>query len=106
VANGAKRVKVNNNIFAGLGAVLVGPGECSHNLQAHDPGFVNRAKYDYHLRDGSLPIDAGVPPGTANGFELAPTAEYIQPVSERPRVQVGKLDVGAHEFHPQIAARP
>lgn len=105
-ASGTKQVKVINNIFAGPGMVLAGPGDSSHNLQANDPGFVNRAKYDYHLKAGSAAIDAGVPPGTAAGFALAPTAEYVQLLSERPRSKIGEIDLGAYEFRPTAAARP
>jgi hypothetical protein len=51
-----KEVKVINNIFPGPGTPLAGPGNRSHNLQTNDPGFVNRTKYDYHLKAGSPAI--------------------------------------------------
>jgi Right handed beta helix region len=100
-APGTKQVKVINNIFAGPGTVLAGTGDSSHNLQANDPGFVNRAKYDYHLKTGSPAIDAGIDPGTGNGFQLIPKAQYAHPLAEQPRPRSGPLDLGAFEYsHP------
>jgi hypothetical protein len=92
-----KVVQVINNIFAGSQTVVPGAGETSHNLKSNDPGFVNRVRFDYHLKAGSAAIDAGVAPGAAAGFELTPVAEYVHPLSEQPRPQVGELDLGAYE---------
>jgi len=90
-------VKIMNNIFAGSHVVVTAAGEASHNLQSNNPGFVNRAGFDYHLKPGSPAIDAGMVPGAAGGFQLAPVAEYVNPLSEQARPQVGALDVGAYE---------
>jgi hypothetical protein len=97
VAPGTKEAKVVNNIFAGPGTMLAGPGDATHNLQSNDPRLINRARYDYHLQADSPAINAGSAPGTANGFQLTPVAEYVHPLSERPRPHVGALDLGAYE---------
>jgi hypothetical protein len=86
-------------------AHLEADGDTSHNLQSNEPGFVDRVKYDYHLRAGSPAIDAGVDPGAANGFQLAPVAQYVHPAAEEPRPKVGKLDLGAYEYSGHSATR-
>ncbi len=97
VAPGTEHATVIDNVFAGSGALLAGRGDTSHNLQSNDPGFVNRAQFDYHLNAGSPAIDAGVAPGSAHGFELIPIAEYVHPLSQQSRPQVRALDLGAYE---------
>ena len=47
--------------------------ESRGNVYTSVDQFVDRANYDYHLKSGSLAIDAGINPGSApNGFSLSP----------------------------------
>jgi hypothetical protein len=105
VQNGAGPVEIVNNIFAGPGTVLKGPGTLSHNLQSPNPGLVDAAAFDYHLKAGSAAIDAGIDPGMANGFALAPTAQYVYKTDTEPRPRVGPIDIGAYELQPAATAR-
>jgi len=67
-----------------------------------EAGFVDAAKYDYHLKAGSPCIDQGVAPGKAGDFDLTPKFQYVHPCKAEPRPVVGQLDVGAFE-HPSPA---
>jgi hypothetical protein len=69
-------------------------------LAAVNPGFVDVAGLNYQLTSGSAAIDAGVNPGSINGFSLAPTSEYVAVANTEPRPVVGPLDIGAYEFVP------
>jgi hypothetical protein len=105
VQNGATPVQIVNNIFAGPGTVLKGPGSMSHNLQSPNPGLVNPAAFDYHLKAGSKAIDAGVAPGMANGFSLTPAEQYVHKGGTEPRPIAGALDIGAYEFQTSVVGR-
>lgn len=100
VSEDTERVKILNNIFAGAGTVLRGKGSPDRNVATPDPGFRDRAGFDYRLLSGSPAIDAGIEPGVAQGFDLRPVAEYVHKAQERPRLRAGKLDCGAHEHRP------
>lgn len=102
VRPGARPVDVLNNIFAGPGTVLSGAGTLSHNLVSREPGFIDAAQYDYHLRPGSPAIGAGMPPGTAAGTDLAPTRQYVHPAMDGPRPRHDSLDVGAFGYGPSV----
>ena len=52
-------------------------GDTSQNLPSTDPGFVNRAAFDFRLTAGAPAIDTGIDPGAAGGFRLTPVAEYV-----------------------------
>jgi hypothetical protein len=61
--------------------------------------FVNLASYDLNLEVGSPCIDRGSDPGTSGTQSLAPTFEYVHPLSEDVRVVVGAaIDIGAYEY--------
>ena len=98
VASRTQQVTILNNVLAGPGTLLVGPGQPTDNIQVADSGFVDRAQYDYHLQRGSPAIDRGSPPGEAHGFALTPVAQYVHPCREEPRPVAGALDCGAYEF--------
>jgi len=66
---------LTNNVFAGPGSLLIGPGSLTSNL-ALDPGFVDRSTYDYHLAKGSGAIDAATGAGRVGSFSLTPEFEY------------------------------
>lgn len=89
-----------NNLFVGEGQLLNGPGEVRNSLRVAEPGFQNRAAYNYRLLAGSPAIDQGVEPGqAANGFALRPDSQYVHPLGIEPRPQRGPIDIGAYEFN-------
>jgi hypothetical protein len=91
-------VRIINNIFAGLGTPLDGPGELQSNLISERPGFRDRPHFDYRLVAPSRAIDAGVSPGSVHGTSLAPTAQYVHPTGGERRPVVGPIDIGAYEY--------
>jgi len=112
---------LRNNVFAGPGTVLTGPGVLESNLVARavdgrgtpradkgsgalignltapHPGFVDAARHDYRLAAGSAAIDAAGDPGGDGGAALAPAMEYRAPAGTRARPTKGALDIGAFE---------
>lgn len=100
IQNGSEKTpaRVVNNIFASVGDTLLkGIGDLAANLVIDEAGFINRSMYDYHLKPSSPAIDAGSPPGSANGVSLAPVWQYRDVAEREPRPKVGKLDIGAYE---------
>jgi len=98
---GTGAARIVNNVFSGRGEVLSGPGELRNNVNVPKPGFVDRAGFDYRLKDGAAAIGRGIDPGSAHGFELRPTAEYAHKAQKRARNNSGKLDAGALEYRRQ-----
>ena len=98
VRAGAEPARVVNNVFSGRGDVLSGPGELRNNVVTARTDFVDPADFDYRLKAGAAAIGRGVDPGSAQGFELRPTAEYAHKTGKRPRDTSGKLDAGALEY--------
>jgi hypothetical protein len=84
-----------NNIFAGRGTVLVGPGSAIHNLLTSSPVFMDRARFDYRIIPGSPAISAGIEPGTVNGFNLRPVSQYLHKARGEPRPLMAPIDLGA-----------
>jgi hypothetical protein len=97
VAAGATS-QVVNNIFAGGGTQLGGPGTLATNLVSNNPGLVNQGAYDYRLLSTSAAINAGSDPGTAGTFNLRPMFQYVHKVGSQPRPVNGGFDIGAYEF--------
>ncbi len=103
-AKQATKVWMLNNLLVGQGkaldasAVPAPAKKEQNNLVASDNVLVDRAGYDYRLVAGSAPIDAGVAPGTVNGFDLTPKRHYTHPLSATARPTVGAIDVGAYEW--------
>ena len=100
VKAGAGTVRLVNNVFAGPGEVLSGPGEMSNNLVVGKSDFVDPANFDFRLKDGTLVVGRGIAPGRAGSLDLRPIAEYSHPLQERPRRGAGALDLGAFEYQP------
>jgi hypothetical protein len=97
---GGTTARIVNNIFAGNGTVLGGPGTMVTNLVSNSPGLVNIGAYDYHLTAASPARDAGSNPGPVNGFDLTPVRQYVHVANQQARPQDGNLDIGAYEYSP------
>ncbi len=103
IANGADAVKAINNLMIGPGDRVIGSAEMLSNQSfdnVNEVGFQDPANGDLRLRPGSDALDAGIDPGTVNGFSLQPVHEYIHPLTQGNRAQVRALDLGAYEFQP------
>ena len=95
---GAHAARIVNNVFSGRGDVLSGPGELRNNVVAPKTDFVDPATFDYRLKAGAAAIGRGIDPGSAQGFELRPTAEYAHKAQKSARNSSGSLDAGALEY--------
>lgn len=97
-------VRLTNNILCGDGAVYdssmdKAPQMASNFVSARDPGFKNRAQFEYNLETSARgAIDVGRSPGAANGYDLTPLYQYAHPVGGVPRPSIGPIDIGALEF--------
>jgi hypothetical protein len=98
VREGTQAARLVNNVFAGRGSVLSGPGEPINNAMVARSVFVDAAAFDYRLRDRVALIGRGIDPGSAHGVGLRPLAEYVHKAGTRPRRDSGKLDLGALEY--------
>ena len=88
---------IANNLFVGPGTAVGGNGNVHLNTSGGG-GLVDRANYDYHLLEGAAAIDAGVPIGTVDGFDLTPASQYVHPTQGEARPVNGAPDAGAYEF--------
>ena len=100
VASGTAFAKIINNIFAGGGTALRGPGTKTTNLETTGPGLVAIDSYDYHLTAASPARDAGTAPGIGDGYDLTPLRQYVWDANSEVRPSDGKLDIGAYEYAP------
>jgi hypothetical protein len=100
VRAGAQSAQIVNNVFSGRGELLRGTGDMRNNIEMPPSHFVNPAAFDYHLKAQSPAIGRGIDPGSAHGFSLRPTEEYVDKARKRTRSPSGKLDLGAFEFRP------
>ena len=95
--SGSPTLSVKNNIFAGGGSIGISADASNKALAASS--FINVSTSDYHLASGSPAINAGVNPGSAGTYNLAPQSEYVEPAGNQPRVTTGTaIDAGAYEF--------
>ena len=97
IQSGTKIAKIVNNLFAGPGKLLEGPGELKNNLATDKSEFVAPDHYDYRLRHDSKAVDAGIDAGQANSVSLTPTFQYVHPLQSMPRKINKRLDLGAFE---------
>ncbi|MEO5656577.1 MAG: right-handed parallel beta-helix repeat-containing protein [Nitrospiria bacterium] len=101
VKGGAGPVQVVNNLFIGPGTVLAGRGTLDHNLIAADrAGVLVPAVLGSDILPLREAVDAGIDPGSVNGFSLMPVFQYRHLASQVPRPSDGKVDVGAYEVAP------
>lgn len=91
-------VLLRNNVFAGPGTVCDQASAIKDANIVGDPGFVDAAAFDYHLKSGASGEGKGVPPGTGGSEPLAPTCQYVHPARAVVRKTVGTIDPGAFEL--------
>jgi hypothetical protein len=107
IASGATVAKVWNNLFTGSGTLISGrAADTAGNVVTQNPGFVNRAAYDYHITAASPAVNKGKAAGSGAGMALTPLFQYVHPVSREARVVVGAIDAGAYEAGSGNAVRP
>lgn len=98
---------IRNNLCVGkIPLTNSGKAEAVGNLvlkTVEEAGFVDAAKYDYHLKAGSPAIDKAVAfMANASDSALAPKFQYVHPCAMEKRPVVGGLDVGAFEFAAKV----
>lgn len=91
-------VRVHNNLAVGVQTLGVRADQASHNWVGADPGFRDRAGFDYRLAPGSSAIDAGILLGVSGGMRLTADRQYVHRAASAPRRRVGRVDLGAYEF--------
>lgn len=89
---------MTNNLFVGGGVVSDVMANQYASIETNDPGFVDRAGFDYHLTARSSAVDRGTAPGMVGGRSLAPRFHFVEPADFEPRPTVGAIDVGAFEL--------
>jgi hypothetical protein len=94
----SKPVLVQNNLFAGPGAIINQQAALLRNNYAADfPAFVNRAAYDLHPAAGAPFIGAGADAGyTLTGATLTPAFEYLHTAGGAARPAHSPIDIGAY----------
>lgn len=69
------------------------------NVEGNDPGFMNAAQENYHLKENSSCIDKG----TFLNSDVLPehniTKEYLMHQEYKTRVNIDKIDLGAYEYN-------
>jgi hypothetical protein len=100
-ASGVTIFRSVNNLFVGSGTLYSGAQpQATTNLSTSNPAFADRSVYDYHLTGQSPGINQGTAPGSANGVNLTPVWQYVDPAGREPRPVNGSLDIGAFEYAP------
>ena len=102
---GDVNVTLMNNLF--VGPATYTEVKAPHSTQVANltlplstTELVNIPAYDYRWAANGSGINAGVNPGSASGYSLVPTIEYVHPASGKTRTISGPaIDVGAHEFY-------
>lgn len=79
---GQPKLTIINNLFTGSPGVLAGVQMPEHNLVTDAPGFVDAAKYNYHLETDSPAVGKAVDPWVTDGVALLPTFEYTEPMNK------------------------
>lgn len=97
IQSGAK-AEVINNLFIGPGTPVNGDANETTNLVANGDAVVDRDGFNFLLSVGSPAINAGTDPGSAEGVDLTPVNEYVQPTNTKNRSISGVIDIGAHEL--------
>lgn len=75
-------VRAVNNLLVGQGKLdSAGPGDYRNNFTVDRDEFELAAREDYRLKRSSRLTGKAVDPGSANGIDLQPQAEYVHPLS-------------------------
>lgn len=82
VRPGIEAVKAVNNLLVGPGNLAsAGPGDYRNNFNVSLDEFAQAAGEDYRLKRGSGVARKAIDPGSANGVNLRPAAEYVHRAS-------------------------
>lgn len=113
---GIKELVIKNNIIVGLPSnrvYVVNKGtldpavvDMSDNLISNDPGFIDRAGFNYYLESDSPAVNTGANPGSGNGVALTPTKQYVHLANFEARQTSGAIDLGAFEHDGNSNAVP
>jgi hypothetical protein len=97
IAGGTSYASVVNNLFIGGGSVPSGLN-VTNNLVTSSPALMDINNYDYRLLSNSPTRDAGINPGSGDGYSLTPIYQYRHPSNKETRPTDDTLDIGAYEY--------
>lgn len=104
VKPGASIVKAFNNLLLGKRPLNTGINGVFVNNPNIDAGtFVLADRHDYRIRRDSPLQRSFMSPGAANGFEFAPTMEYVHPASTRRLLTAPTLPGARQTLQPDMA---
>lgn len=111
---GVSEAEMINNLmvdFPSSDRVVDGPSagvlKQKNNLITNSPGFYNQEARNFYLTASSPAVDAGIDPGSVNGFSLIPRYQFQFPAAAVARPVSGALDAGAYEYTPnQVVPDP
>jgi hypothetical protein len=96
---------VIDNLFGGaVGFTVTGPATVRGNRLAGRSDFADPGSGDYRLAAGVRGIDAAEEAPATTGGSVAPVFEPTAPVKARVRPTLGRPDIGAFEWCPQVSA--
>ena len=93
----------NGGLLGKFDPALGGMAGSAHNILASDSIVADRSGYDYHLAVGSAAINAAIPLPEEELAQAAPTFEYAESLTTRPRALDRRMDIGAFEFSQSTA---
>jgi hypothetical protein len=107
VGSGVTEANMVNNLIVGLSSsshVADGPGagvlQQRHDVITNEPGFFKPTDRNYFLTASSPAVNAGIDPGSVNGFSLKPLYQFQFPASGIARPVSKGLDAGAYQYAP------
>jgi hypothetical protein len=96
IAGGAT-ARVVNNLFIGGGGTPSGTN-VTNNLVTSSPLLENINNYEYRLTANSPARNAGINPGSGDGYSLTPIYQYVHNSKREPRPIDATIDIGAYEY--------